>query len=613
MPGSRILRVLLAVYVAATLVHVGWIVAHEPFSFDAWNVASDTHGQPFSLGHLLGYWRLEYTHSNPRLGQVFAYLGYKLDPFTIVATPLAYLAISLAVTVLGLGRWPWRRDRDLALWAFAIGALWFALPELGKTLFCRSYASNYVYGAAILLAFIVPLRLSPAGRARPLACAAYALLGVAAGMCNEHTGPTLLAALALYIWWQRRRGERPTLAWAGLAGATAGFAAILFAPGQGDRYGGAIHKTSLLARAIQRNVIGNLDILRGLLEAAAPVLALIAIVLVIAAGDEPDEAGRACRRRALGLIARAMLAGVAMAATIFVSPRLGSRFYLVSCALLLAGFVALADVVLTTRRRLAPLVVLAVLASIYAAVRTVPLYAEVARESDARLAALEATPVGHVAFVDGFEQVDESWWFYGDDLRGWDKRERVANYLGLSAVVFRGHDEGAPLAVSSARFVPIATTDPPGAYDGRGFAIASVSGHDLAGLHAELRAAAAVVRDRLAGRAQLEQLDVAVELADPRAPMPRPRVLVGRWRPDGFTGPVARIGYHLVSRDVVLPAELRGRALEIYAMRVGDPARRIGSARDATLSYAPWGGGVYWILACDRDECFVIAVVAQHT
>ena len=44
----------------------------------------------------------------------------------------------------GTRGWP-RKNRDLALWAFALGALWFALPQFGKTVFCRAYCANYIY------------------------------------------------------------------------------------------------------------------------------------------------------------------------------------------------------------------------------------------------------------------------------------------------------------------------------------------------------------------------------------------------------------------------------------------------------------------------------------
>ena len=47
---NRFLRALFVGYVAATAVHIGFVMAHEPFSFDAWNIAVDTGAKPFSLG-----------------------------------------------------------------------------------------------------------------------------------------------------------------------------------------------------------------------------------------------------------------------------------------------------------------------------------------------------------------------------------------------------------------------------------------------------------------------------------------------------------------------------------------------------------------------------------
>src|SRR5687767_10951295 len=103
-PG--VLRVLFVAYVLATAVHIGLVVAHEPFAFDAWNIAQDTRAEPFSFSRFLDYGTGQYLSSNPRVGQWFAYLAYKLEYFAVVATPLAYLALALAVTILGLGRWP---------------------------------------------------------------------------------------------------------------------------------------------------------------------------------------------------------------------------------------------------------------------------------------------------------------------------------------------------------------------------------------------------------------------------------------------------------------------------------------------------------------------------
>jgi hypothetical protein len=57
----------------------------------------------------------------------------------------------------------------------------------------------------------------------------------------------------------------------------------------------------------------------------------------------------------------------------------------------------------------------------------------------------------------------------------------------------------------------------------------------------------------------------------------------------------------------VLPKELVGTDYEIYAYQVSGEARRLGTARDASLGYVPWKRGAYWALACHPTECFVFA------
>ena len=600
-PG--VLRVLLVAYVLATAGHIALVVAHEPFAFDAWNIAQDTHAEPFSAGRLLEYGTGQYLSSNPRVGQWLAYLAYKLEYFAVIATPLAFLALALAVTILGLGRWPaWRRGRDLALFAVALGCLWFALPHLGMLLFCRAYSTNYVYGAAIQLWFLVPLRL----RGAPIETASFAvtipyfLFGVVAGMCNEHTGPTLaLLALAYAFWRQRSTGQRPNLAWAGALGVVVGFAAIFFAPGQGQRYEGLAEKTGFVQRLIQRGVTGNLDIFSDYLIAAAPVLALIAVALVVSRNDPEPEP----RRRALGLVGGALLAGALITATVFVSPKLGWRFYLHSCAILLAAFLAVADTALVTARRLAPLVLLAVAASVHAGVKTIPLYLRLAEASDARLAALEATPPGAVFTAESFGQVEASWWFLGDDFRDVKKRQLITDYYALGGVLFRAVDIEAPLGISDVRLRPRYKVTPPGCLDEHGgLELGAFRGIDVKATHDAIRAAIAPLRQRIAARGgALEELELEVGFVGAApAGLPERRLVVARWRPDRYDSWAARIERAGIgkTRRIRLPEGLAGTGAEVLVYQVGGETRRIGTAREQ-LEYVPWKApGAYWVIAC---------------
>ncbi|MEO8700959.1 MAG: DUF6056 family protein [Kofleriaceae bacterium] len=430
--ASRRIAVFVA-YVVATVAHLAFVVAHEPFSFDAWNVAVDTRSAPITAGRFFAYWQYEYLHGNPRLGQPLSYLAYKLEGFAEVMTPLAYVGLTLAITILGLGRWP-RRGRDFALLAIVIGFCWFVLPQLGRNMFSRAYGANYIYGAAIQLGVLaaIRLRVGSGTRATLEQLVTYTMLGAIAGLCNEHTGPALIVFLAGYAWWLRREDQEPRLVVAAGAGALLGFLALFLAPGQDERYQGLAQHASLVERVVDRGAGGSLEIFRDYLVYAAPLLGLLVLVVLLARVPRTEY------RAAIRLTLLALAAGVVVAATLCASPKLGSRMFIAPLAVLLAGFLSVVDATTPSPRRLAPLVVLAVLASGYAAIRTIPLYRDVGAQGEARMAELAATTPGTVYIAEPFDQIGESWWFIGDDFRDPKKRAMVARYLALTRVSLRG-------------------------------------------------------------------------------------------------------------------------------------------------------------------------------
>jgi len=603
-----VLRLLFVAYVALTAWHVGYVVAHEPFAFDAWNVARDTSGQPFSIGNWLDYGLDQYAHSNPRIGQWFTYLSYKLDYFAIIVTPIAYLALTLGVTVLGLGRWPaWKRGKDLALFAIVLGVMWFALPQLGMIMFCRAYSANYVFGATIQLWFLVVLRLRPHGEGSVAACVPYWLLGVFAGAANEHTGPTLVVFTLAYAAWRYRHNEvLPKLALSGALGVVVGFAMIFFAPGQGERYDGLGTKVGLVSRLLQRGITGNLDIIQDYLIGAAPIIGLIVLVLIAGARD-PD---RDAQREPLWRLGWALVAGALVTATLFVSPKLGPRMFLHSSALLVAAFVGLADAVLVTQRRLATFVTIAVVSSIYAGARSIPLYSRLDEASEARMQTLDASKPGTVLTVDAYPQIEDTWWFLGDDFRNQNKREMVAEYFALRDIVFRATDLESPLGVSDARFTPIYTLTPPSCLDeAGGFQIGQIRGLDVPSTQRAAKVAIERLRARIGDKGRIDQLDIAVDFIGARPELPRPTVLLGRWKDNAFEahgGLIERDGSSR-TRLVQVPKDLKVSSVDIFIYSVGHDWKELGKGSSPRLAYEPWRPGTYWALACKPTECFVIA------
>jgi hypothetical protein len=123
-----------------------------------------------------------------------------------------------------------------------------------------------------------------------------------------------------------------------------------------------------------------------------------------------------------------------------------------------------------------------------------------------------------------------------------------------------------------------------------------------------MRAAIDELRARLPAGTAIKslELDVGFEGAPPE--LPRPRLVVGRWRPDGFDGWAGQIvrSSAATTRTVVLPKDLPA-GFEIWIYQVGGEARRLGPE----LTYSPWRQGAYWALACRADECFVIVATRQ--
>ncbi|HEY6035461.1 MAG TPA: hypothetical protein VIV58_14410, partial [Kofleriaceae bacterium] len=301
---------------------------------------------------------------------------------------------------------------------------------------------------------------------------------------------------------------------------------------------------------------------------------------------------RARRTMALRAIAIAMAAGLLVAVTMFVSPKLGPRFYLAPMMGMLAAFIALADAVLVSVDGFGWLVALAVAASTYAAARTIPRYHRLSQESAARLAKLEAAPRGSAVTLDAFEQLEDDWWFLGDDARAPNKREMLAQYFDLSTVILRAYDPTAALGVSDVRLVP----------SERDFVLDAYRGLDLTSIHHAIEQAASA-------RHETADVAVAVEFVGERPVLPRPSLLVGRWSPRGLEGWAAKLERSGTTRTVVVPKGMPPE-LELYAYVVGGEAKRLGLAGNKP-HYTPWQTGTYWILACRPDECFVIAAARQ--
>lgn len=617
---ARILRVLFFVYVGITFLHVAYVVWCEPYAFDAWNVSVDTGAKEPSLGRFFEFWHQQYTTSNPRIGQPMTYFAYKYAGVAEVGSAAAFLLIVVGGFVVGTGTWPsWRRGRDLATIAIGTGLMWLAAPNFPAYLFCRAYATNYVWTAAILIWFLAAIRMhDPTSKVAPAKIAGVFVLGVICGMGNEHTGPTLVLFTAAYaLWTYRQHRTWSPLLVAGAVGTFVGFALIFFAPGQDSRYDDFLkERFTVTEQILVRGFSGNFDILKGMLQAAAPLLVILVAVIAIGMSSENradaallEQRGR--QRRAIAILALTVIAGILITCTVFASPKLGERFYMHSVLLLLAGFLGVTHAYLHRARAYAPFVVIAVLASIYALVRTVPMYTRLHRDSEQRMAELKAAPLDTIYTATAWESVNETHWFLGDDFRDQKKRELVADYFGLHRVIFRGADVWRTLGVTDVKLVTDYKLDDPTVCLDKidKLDIPPYVGRDISALHFAFQDAITEIKHAL--QTPVRSIDLRVTFLGETPPLPRTNVYVARWANgvmEGYVGGVDRIG-RTKNREIKLPKELRAQAgWDLYLVRIGDEPRLLGPTNGGKpLTYQPWKTGSYWALACDARACFVIS------
>lgn len=618
---ARTLRALFYFYLAFTFFHIAYVVFREPFAFDAWNVAVDSDAKPVTVGRFFEFWHKMYTTSNPRIGQPMAYLAYKTVGFAEIGTPLAYFGIVFGGFVVALRRFPRFSDgRDLATLAIGTGFLWFCAPNFPAYMFCRAYATNYVWMAAVQLWFLVPIRLIGTPHSPqwgPIGLAAYFVLGVVTGMGNEHVGPTLLLFVLLYGGWLwRKRGERPLLLWVGAAGVALGYALVFFAPGQSQRYEGLAERYSPLQQILVRGVETNLDIFLSLLSAAAPIMVFVISAVALGAFVERRTENEVIekQRDALAFMFVALAAGCLITMTVFASPKLGPRFYMHSMFVVTAAAMGVFRAFLSRPKSFAPFVAFALIASTYAALRTIPRFTRLDRDSKTRLAELAASPESSAYTATAWEQVAENWWFLGDDVRDTKKQEMVAKYFGLRRVLFRGSDQWKTLGVSDVKLTMHYEFEREQCVDELDHLdLKQFIGKSIDALHHQFLDAIVEI-ERVSGL-QLRSIDLTATFLGTQPSLPAPTIYVARWANDkleGYTADVVRKG-RSKTREIVLGKELAGKDFDVYMILIGQPPRKLGSSSEGKpFPYVPWGPGQYWVLACRPDHCFVLKSIAHR-
>lgn len=417
-------------------------VAWEPLVRDAW---SNTFFHRWNDVDLATAWRLVrdgWLGSNPRLGQTVTTLLYAPGPYHVVITPLLEIGLFLVMTAIGLGRRPSIKSVDDALVFATVTALFAACtPQFGPMLFYRPFMGNYTFGLLLNLLWLVPYRFHAAEprQYRLWWAPLFLLLGVAAGMCNEHTGPAFIGLGVLAVVWSVRRGDRikPWMI-AGLIGLIAGYVLLMVAPGHDARYGGLAQQAGMLERITERGIGANLSIVGKL--AFYSLWSLPWIVLALLARRRPPPPSlplpplSAWQHPALLVLAAA---GVLSTLALLASPKLGPRLYVHSIGLLsiaLTGWLFAQLAAPWSRKALAVLSG-AVLA--YVCARCLLTYRTVGAISSERLAIIQKAAPGSHVHVPRYPKLPAKW-FLGEDFSAANLRISTAADYGLGSIELAG-------------------------------------------------------------------------------------------------------------------------------------------------------------------------------
>ncbi len=427
-----------AALIWAALVGSLWIVmilcTHwEPVVRDGWG---NVHWHRTNTVDLDSVWHLikdGWLGSNPRLGQTLTTLLYTPGPYHVIVTPLLELGLLVVMTAVILGRWPSVRRTDDAL-VFATATAVFALctPQFGPMLFYRPFMGNYTFGLLLNLAWLVPYRLhvSAPRDARWWLSPLLLVLGFAAGMCNEHTGPAFLALGGAAVLWSVRGGHGLRV-WmiAGLLGLAAGYVLLLVAPGHAARYGGLANEAGVLGRIVDRGAAENLRIVAMLALYLAWSLPWVVLAVVARMRTRPESVSPALRHTLWTLAAAGVLATLALLG----SPKLGPRLYVHSIALIAMAITGAVIAQLGAAWARTACAVLSVIVLLYAEARMVITYRAVGAVGAERLAILAAAPPHASVVVPRYPYAAGNW-FLGDDFLLPNMLETTAASYGLGKI-----------------------------------------------------------------------------------------------------------------------------------------------------------------------------------
>jgi hypothetical protein len=380
----------------------------SPVLLDDWFQLRYWRDHDFTVTAIWELGRHNYFHYNPRIGDVLLAIIDGSRLVHVIVSPIVQVAALVTTFVIAFGRWPRRTLGDLQLLLFVQVMIWLVIPIPGIIYFYRPIATNYLWAFTITMSLFVPFRL----RAKSEWLAPIMLvLGWVAGMCNEHTGPAAMVAIAAFVYAAHRRRELRAWMITGLIGLYIGYPMLFFAPGQSARYSGLATRATPTKLLSERGITGCLAIVLDFLWESRLGLLLFAA----AAARYALVAKRlpAASHRTAAILGAA---SIAIVVTLFVSPTTTDRVFYASGVLLVAALAIYAEPMFEERAVRRLVVAACGLLFAFHVVRFFETYIAVKAENDERIAILASTPRGTVAQLPPYEHAQRTRWHLGDDF-----------------------------------------------------------------------------------------------------------------------------------------------------------------------------------------------------
>ena len=165
------------------------------------------------------------------LAQFFLLLG---KPVFNVLNACVYILTTLLMYFMANGRKP----VNIPLYISIHIALWLFNPVYGQTILWLVGSCNYLWGAAIILSLLLPVRLYMEREFSlpKLLIPLFLVMGVTAGWCNENTsGAAVLFVLIAIVYLKILKRKIPLWIFSALLGLITGFLFMILAPGNYTR------------------------------------------------------------------------------------------------------------------------------------------------------------------------------------------------------------------------------------------------------------------------------------------------------------------------------------------------------------------------------------------